>query len=306
MPDTNFPFCATAERIMATFPKERLRGLLEARQAVIERGLIDRPVVTLTEIQQALAMQIFQPDDVRIAAAARQLVDTGQLRLVGDERISLPVLEQLSRQDTTVALNAAERRMPALATLAAHLGAWLGERIECALLATFGSQSGFGVHHDEYHLFIVQLEGEKDWTLVGEPHPPGTPLDAGREDPGERVTHTLRPGDVMYLPEGRRHVCAAHGSSLHLAIMLRHIDGCYLGTELADLLAKDVVLRRPLIEALGETEYEAGVEQYRARMHQIIDEMDMLALLRRKRAKRTPGGGLQLGKPTSETQPQDG
>ncbi len=196
--------------------------------------------------------------------------------------------------------------MAALATLSAHIGSWLGERIECVLITTFGPQSVFGVHHDEYHLFIVQLEGEKDWTLVGDPHPPGTPLNVGNDDPGERVTHTLRAGDVMFLPEGQRHVCTAHGYSLHLAILLRHIDGCYLGSKLTELLATDVALRRPLLEVIGEAEYAAGVEEYRARMHRIIDEMDLLAMLRDKRAKRTPGGAFKLDPPARKAPPQDG
>ena len=72
-------------------------------------------------------------------AAARQLVDTKQLRVIGDERVTLPVLEQISRQDVTLALNGAERRMAALAMLSAHIGSWLGERIECVLITTFGS-----------------------------------------------------------------------------------------------------------------------------------------------------------------------
>ncbi len=50
MPDENFLPCDTAERIMAAFPRDRLGQLLRERQPVIERGLVDRPVVTLEDI----------------------------------------------------------------------------------------------------------------------------------------------------------------------------------------------------------------------------------------------------------------
>jgi lysine-specific demethylase/histidyl-hydroxylase NO66 len=85
-----------------------------------------------------------------------------------------------------------------------------------------GSQ-GFALHHDTHDVFVLQVAGEKGWTI----HEPLLELPLKRQrysrDLGEAgpPTHelTLRAGDTLYLPRGWLHQAAtSETDSLHLTV----------------------------------------------------------------------------------------
>jgi len=101
---------------------------------------------------------------------------------------------------------------------------------------------GFGLHFDHQSVFILQIEGAKNWSYTRRPFvksPPNgmllseralrqwratyphLPLRAPRK--AELVDVVLRPGDVLYLPPGCWHTARAEHHSLALTLTVQPI-----------------------------------------------------------------------------------
>jgi ribosomal protein L16 Arg81 hydroxylase len=114
-----------------------------------------------------------------------------------------------------------------------------------AKLYTSNNDRGFALHLDAFHVFVLQLEGQKRWTFSPTPAVPsahcggfinaqGIPLWAHPQQgermlshPGRRVappierelcTEVLSPGDMLYLPPGTWHKTQALEHSVALSI----------------------------------------------------------------------------------------
>lgn len=160
----------------------------------------------------------------------------------------------------TILLEAIERFWPAAAELAADLGEALGARVKVNVYLTPPGSQGAPIHPDVQDVFVLQLEGAKDWyvydaaafepvpTLAFAPH-------VGRRAPGyerepplaERTL--LERGDLLYLPRGRVHraVAPAATPSLHWAVCVTPVywvDVLKAAVELAS--ADHPELARPL------------------------------------------------------------
>lgn len=96
------------------------------------------------------------------------------------------------------------------------------------------SGSGFGVHYDYHSVWILQLEGTKQWYYADEPtveYPVANcvyPLDrdefefpwytVSRPDESTFNEVVLEPGDMLYLPTGAWHKTQANGYSLSITL----------------------------------------------------------------------------------------
>ncbi|MEV6282783.1 cupin domain-containing protein [Kribbella sp. NPDC051770] len=111
-------------------------------------------------------------------------------------------------------------------------------------------ETGFQPHHDPLGAFIIQVHGEKLWRVyarmstasVGQIYrsdDEGRPLELG--DP--IIETTLRPGDVLYLPQGFPHVAMAPDvMSVHVTVVCQTLNWA--------------ALVRPLVdEILGSTDF---------------------------------------------------
>ena len=160
----------------------------------------------------------------------------------------------------TVMLEAIERFWPAAAELAADLGEALGARVKVNVYLTPPGRQGAPIHPDVQDVFVLQLEGAKDWYVYDEAaHEPVATLafapHIGRRAPGyerepplaERTL--LERGDLLYLPRGRVHraVAPAATPSLHWAVCVTPVywvDVLKAAVELAS--ADHPELARPL------------------------------------------------------------
>ncbi len=128
------------------------------------------------------------------------------------------------RNGATIEWPLIDRDQPSLRMLAAGLSTRFGAPVDVtAFLRPAGTQA-CGPSCDLVDLFIIQLQGSSCWQLW----PTSGRLETGvtRLDPaalGEASgSHSLRSGDVMYLPRNTFHVVAAERStSLHLVVALR-------------------------------------------------------------------------------------
>jgi len=114
----------------------------------------------------------------------------------------------------------------------AKLLAWLENQFHLKMRAnaflTPGESKGFKAHFDTHDVIVLQISGTKHWKIENNPIP--LPTDACADD-HSRVSidkvklignHTLKPGDLLYLPRGFIHsATACDRSSLHITISLR-------------------------------------------------------------------------------------
>lgn len=106
---------------------------------------------------------------------------------------------------------------------------------------------GFALHLDDHPVWILQVEGHKQWWYSPQPFdnplttvsfPPGVALaqlpwsaPLARPDEADFINVTLAPGDVLYLPEGTWHRAAAAGRSLALTLACSRVSALDLVRE---------------------------------------------------------------------------
>lgn len=108
-------------------------------------------------------------------------------------------------------------------------------------------QRGYGLHFDAHPVWILQVSGEKRWTVSHAPEvvdPPFNvvfPPDRDRlqlpwirlerpdvTDPSRFGEYLLRPGDVLYIPAGCWHAACAQGTSLALTLAMGRVSTLHL------------------------------------------------------------------------------
>ena len=119
----------------------------------------------------------------------------------------------------TVFIRHAERRHPGLAELAAAFGATFFGPVNIHVFATPAGARGFSWHYDAEDVFIIQTQGEKDYSLrknTVNPWPLEETLPADMQYERELmplIRVLLRPGDLLYIPCGYWHKAEARASS---------------------------------------------------------------------------------------------
>ncbi|MCP5267319.1 MAG: cupin domain-containing protein [Burkholderiaceae bacterium] len=96
-------------------------------------------------------------------------------------------------------------------------------RLDDLMISVAGDGGGVGPHADQYDVFLLQLEGIREWRIA----PPGDwPLRAGEPlriidgfCPAE--SHHLEAGDMLYLPPGWAHDGIARGPCMTASIGFR-------------------------------------------------------------------------------------
>jgi ribosomal protein L16 Arg81 hydroxylase len=181
---------------------------------------------------------------------SRQAGRDAVVALWGDGKIpSAETFLDLNRVHALI-VRGSQRYFPEAASLLASWVPFFNCRLNSNLYITRPGCSAFGTHYDQHHVFALQLDGEKEWTLweptVDAPH--------GRyrfdEAPpvGEPLTWTSRPGDVLYIPLGWVHKARTVGAvSVHLTIGVNPPRWLDLIEQVVDELAGEVsLLRRSL------------------------------------------------------------
>ena len=101
------------------------------------------------------------------------------------------------------------------------------------LYATWKPSQGFNTHWDNHDVFVMQLNGVKEWRLFGESRTSPTPLDTkpNLDRPEEEIwVGELTPGDVLYIPRGWWHEASVtevnqDKACIHLTVSFRPVTG---------------------------------------------------------------------------------
>ncbi|MCM6776356.1 cupin domain-containing protein [Nocardia sp. CDC159] len=173
-----------------------------------------------------------------------------RFRLHGNGIPDLQYIHRSYADGYSVVLNSLHMRSAPIGRLCHALEATLHHRVSTNLYLTPRHNQAFQPHADTHDVFILQLHGVKQWHV-------GKVMDRlplhGRQYPANESfarfrTHTLTPGDLLYLPRGFPHeAVTVSSSSLHLTVGI-HVYGWLdlLASALRLFAEDDVRLRRAL------------------------------------------------------------
>jgi ribosomal protein L16 Arg81 hydroxylase len=129
---------------------------------------------------------------------------------------------------STLVLQGLHKTWAPLAEFTRQLIADVGHPSQVNAYITPASSRGFDPHYDVHDVFVIQIAGEKRWTIHEPVHrdplrdEPWTDHRAAVTDRAESAPYleaTFAPGDVLYLPRGWIHSATALGDfSIHLTI----------------------------------------------------------------------------------------
>lgn len=164
-------------------------------------------------------------------------------------------LEAILADGATLVVNNLQEATPTLIDAADELARLVDERVQANLYATWGPTTGFDPHWDDHDVLVVQVEGEKHWSVYG----PGTvaPLDHEVDTdnlrPDEPVWEgVLQPGDALYLPRGWWHAVSGIADvSLHLTFGFQRRTAMDYLRWLTTYLAQETAMRVDLPRTPG-------------------------------------------------------
>jgi lysine-specific demethylase/histidyl-hydroxylase NO66 len=146
---------------------------------------------------------------------------------IGDQVADDKVLTQLAI-GSTVVLQGLHRIWPPLMSFAQQLSTDLGHPVQVNAYVTPRQSQGFDAHYDVHDVLVLQITGEKRWTIHAPVHEhpladqPWTDHRAAvkaRAAQEPVIDTVLRPGDALYLPRGWLHSAEALGeTTIHLTV----------------------------------------------------------------------------------------
>ncbi len=138
----------------------------------------------------------------------------------------LPAVHHAVEQGKTLLINSMQNRWPAIATMCRNLEGFFGCPIHTYLLLTPPGAQGLAAHYDAYEIFVLQIDGTKQWRFYGVARELPLANDQA-EVPRDRLGPPtkellLQPGDLLYMPRGHVHEAfTSDRPSLHLTVGLR-------------------------------------------------------------------------------------
>lgn len=205
---------------------------------------------------------------------------------IGDQLDSDKVLREFA-DGSTLVLQGLHRTWEPLAEFTRQLIADIGHPIQVNAYITPASSRGFDAHYDVHDVFVIQIAGEKRWTI----HEP-VYRDPLRSDPWsdhkdavvERsqqtpyLEETFRPGDVLYLPRGWVHSATALGDyTIHLTIGVSAHTRSELAERMISRLSASPGLRAALpmsVDRMTPGALQALVREATADLIELLDGDD--------------------------------
>ncbi len=229
-----------------------------------------------TDLNHLLKYHHPGPPEMRLVKNGERInVERVLTRRPGDRRgahyaeIASQRLHRALREGATLVLSFVSDRHPGLDVLARAMERRLHARININLYAAWRSDHGFNRHWDDHDVFILQIDGRKQWEVYPDtaPHPLNE-LDRLGRKPKEPVwTGDLTPGDVLYIPRGWWHVAhPADEPCLHLTVGVAKETGLdfmrWLGSRLVDLEA----FRREIPLVGGDAAVAARIDELKTEL----------------------------------------
>ena len=200
----------------------------------------------------------------------------------------------------TFIINSGNRLFPRLDRYCVEIEAELRFRVQANIYITPCNTQGFDTHYDDHDVFILQVMGSKNWRVFHsavelpsrrQAFKAGT--DFGLQAP--QIEVTLLPGDTLYIPRGVLHDASTGGvTSAHITLGLHPMYRFDIVQELA-FLAQDTPAFRKSVPLGLLSDREAALREFKALLKELVDTVDVEALVNRRYAsfvdrRRLPAG----------------
>jgi hypothetical protein len=273
--------------------------------AELDRDFSD--LLTLADVDELLGVRGLRTPFLRVARNG-EVVDPQRFTGSGGagaevaDQVSSDSVLRLFSEGSTVVLQGLHRLWPPLIAFADQLAADLGHPTQVNAYITPPSSQGFSPHYDVHDVFVLQVAGEKHWTihepvltdpLRTQPWGDRAQAVAARAQEAPVIDAVLRPGDALYLPRGYLHSAVALGEiSAHLTIGVHSVTRWGAVESALDLVrtlaTDDPALRASLplgvdLSTPGTTADD--VAAVLAGLHAALDRVDPAAVADRLRSR---------------------
>jgi 50S ribosomal protein L16 3-hydroxylase len=140
-------------------------------------------------------------------------------------RLSWPEAQAFHRRGHTLLVRHAERACPKVQAIAEEFAHFFHSPVDIQVYLTPNHNQAFGWHYDLEEVFIIQVQGCKEYTIRQNTLNPlpvwdNMPADLGyeRETSRLRMSCRLEAGDWLYIPSGWWHIARTQAESIHLSI----------------------------------------------------------------------------------------
>jgi len=178
-------------------------------------------------------------------------------RLAYDKEVLNPSdnnkLVQHCRKGATLIIDRVHQKIPAIAELVSGIqyDFGLGHKAQVNTYCSWPGVQGFDCHYDTHEVFILQVEGNKEWFVFDDTI--GHPLESRHFNealPPEidpYIQTTLEPGDILYIPRGHWHYALANDQpSIHLTLGIN----CHTGVDFLEWLTNELKQEQELRQNL--------------------------------------------------------
>jgi mannose-6-phosphate isomerase-like protein (cupin superfamily) len=186
---------------------------------------------------------------------------------------------QLFAAGATFLIRDAHKRAESLALLCREVERRTSAPCKANLYVTPPGGKGFDVHYDTHDVFVLQLEGSKEWTIYDAPFE--LPLTGQLFDPllhpvgAATMSFVLDAGDLLYIPRGFLHEARSRGGvSLHATLGVLAYRWADVMLELmAKMCLSDPAFRRALPINLGRPEFdlEGALNTFAGLMQRVVE-----------------------------------
>ena len=237
---------------------------------------------------------------LRLSLDGRQLPASAYLQVQRDHqgtpfsRVSTAGMSAALSNGATLVLDAVDEMHPPVGDGARSLAHIFGDHVGVNAYAGWSDRAGFGTHWDDHDVFVVQVAGEKAWTILGDG--PQDRFDANASAPVQsHWSGLLRDGSVLYIPRGWWHEARMTGEpSLHLTFSVSNPTGAEYLAWLQARLARAL----PIAADLPQFATATSRKQHEAALHQaLVAEMQVHgidAFLADRARTNQPAGSLSL------------
>ena len=183
-----------------------------------------RDLLSIARIDDLLASIDFDGDQVDMARAEPP-VSRDQFLFPGGGA-DRAAISDLYREGATLILPQLHQLDATLKDFCRSVESVLSCHVQTNIYLTPPNSQGFRTHYDDHDVFVLQIEGEKEWRLYDTPieNPyRGEGFQSGEHEIGEPVERfVLKAGESAYVPRGLVHDAATSGSgdSLHITVGL--------------------------------------------------------------------------------------
>jgi ribosomal protein L16 Arg81 hydroxylase len=188
-------------------------------------------VLTLADMNWLFSSCVFRADEIKVAKGGKIIPSASYISEPGEpvmlraaaDYVNTAAMLDCFQQGATLVLSQLNQKWAPLQRIKEGLQRSLSANVVANVFLSNSDSQGFSVHYDSHDVFVIQLEGQKTWSLYDSPLPLPTKAQpfgrTGVTAGALSQTVTLEPGDVLYVPRGLFHEARTSDAlSLHVTL----------------------------------------------------------------------------------------